>query len=138
MTQQPCPLEGKIVTAARTGVWGAGLRAHAAECDDCAEAMLVAGALWAAGQEMETQPLADSSLIWWKAQIRSRRAAREKMERPLRIFEQVAPLIGLAGAIWGLAWWSGVSPEVGLAAAAGAVLLFAAAGSAYWFAARFR
>ena len=79
-----------------------------------------------------------AGLVWWKAQLRLRREARERIERPMRIFDQIATAAGLATAAWCAAWFADAPPLLLLTAGIGFALLLAAAASAYFIAARTR
>jgi hypothetical protein len=138
-----CEWCDRTAAAVRTGFWPEELRAHAAACEDCAETMLVAGALLEAATLEAPGGLPSAGLVWWKAQLRLRREQRERMERPLRWFDRGVTGVGILAAAWGMGWLAGGSElwagaGVGTAVVLAAVILAAAAGSAYWLAARLR
>ncbi len=139
MNPAPCPCEERVAAAVRSGVWSDSLRAHAADCPCCGETMLVAGMLLATAREDAPQEVPPSAgLVWWKAQLRLRREARERIERPMRIFDHIAAAAGLATTAWGAAWFADAPPLLLLTAGIGFALLLAAGASAYFIAARTR
>lgn len=107
MSDGLCEREIEVVSAIQTGVWqdAPDLRAHAANCPLCRDAAAVAFAMkevdTLAG--VESHPLPDASLVWWKAQLRARREAVERASEPVRIFTRAAYVFGcviLAGVLW--------------------------------------
>ena len=104
MSLEHCEQEDAVIRAARGGAWGDGLRDHLAVCPACADAELVAEFLIEESRAAPDSPLPDPGTVWWKAQLRARRAAAERATRPIRIVERVAWACGLgslvAAAIW--------------------------------------
>lgn len=84
---EACPEESRLIDAARSG--GAlplDLAAHVAECPSCSEALIAVSFLVdAPAQETSTVPPA--GLIYWKAELRTRRERTEHALRPLRWME---------------------------------------------------
>lgn len=104
MNAFPCDREIEVIRAIQASRWAdsPGLRAHAAECETCAEVALVAHAL--ANAEDEVHPLPDASLVWWKAQLRARREAVERASEPIEIFERVAYAFAGIALVAALIW----------------------------------
>jgi len=127
-----CEREEQVVAALRSGQWAEGLRAHVAECEECAEAALVAGVLLEAeaGERVE---VAQGGFLYWKMQLRARREAAAQAVRPIVWAERGAMALGGAGTVWALAWLRTQSETLALvgfgallvlgAASAGALLL---------------
>ena len=134
-----CQKEQEVLEAAQTGrlesEWGEPLRAHLAECPSCADLVLVARFLQ---EESDSEsPIAEikvpsAALVWWKAQLRTRREAAQQALKPVRIAERVALACALLGALASLVWFgdmagltvSGLfSFESGLVVSTGAALL---------------
>lgn len=103
-----CARQAELETAVRAGQWpqgcDAGLRAHVASCRDCADYALVAGTF----QQARAAGVADARLtppgaLWWRAQIRRRHGAVERMTRPIVVAEWVAfacALLALGISVW--------------------------------------
>jgi hypothetical protein len=104
-----CEREAAVLEALQAGRWPDAcdkeLRAHVAQCALCAEVVLVAKVL----RQEDATALAQAhlpapGLVWWKAQIRARRAAAERAAAPITMVERLAAacvvlsLLGLA--IW--------------------------------------
>jgi len=126
MTFISCPCEKEIRDLVERGQWPQAsppeLRNHAAKCRTCADLVLVAGAF----QRSRTATIAaarpvSSGAIWWRAQLRSRQQAFERMQRPLigaQVFSLAAVLLTIVGFIafearHGLAWldWLGKASQ---------------------------
>ncbi|HUB52348.1 MAG TPA: hypothetical protein VL986_09390 [Terracidiphilus sp.] len=121
-----CPCEKEIRELVERGQWPQAsppeLRNHAANCRTCADLVLVAGAF----QRARTVTVAAAKppspgAIWWRAQLRSRQQAFERIQRPLigaQVFSLAAVLLAIAGFIafqarHGLAWldWAGKASQ---------------------------
>ena len=121
-----CPCEKEIRELVERGQWPQAspseLRSHAANCRTCADLVLVADAF----QRARTATVAAAKLpspgtIWWRAQLRSRQQAFERIQRPLvsaQVFSLAAVLLAIAGFIafearHGLAWfdWIGKASQ---------------------------
>jgi hypothetical protein len=105
MTLVSCTCEKDIRELVESGKWPLAsppdLRAHAAACRTCADLVLVATAF----QRARTTTLAaakpvSAGAIWWRAQLRSRQQAFERIQRPLigaQVFALVAILLPIIG-----------------------------------------
>lgn len=122
MMFRSCPCENELARAMKDGHWpdgcGPELRSHVDTCSRCSELALVAQTFQRARHETESATLPGSpSLLWWRAQLRRRNAATERVSWPLEIAERFALLLYLfVGVIFvasqyrhGLhwaSWWS--------------------------------
>ncbi|MGP8251005.1 MAG: hypothetical protein ACLQHF_03160 [Terracidiphilus sp.] len=122
MTLVSCPCEKEIRELVERGQWPLAsppeLRDHAAACRTCADLVLVAGAFQRArATTIAAAKPASAGAIWWRAQLRSRQQAFQRIERPLigaQVFALVAILLPIIGFVafeaqHGLAWltWFG-------------------------------
>jgi hypothetical protein len=105
-----CPLESDVITAVSHGRWESAtedLRRHAASCVACTEALEMAEMMRALERETlgETR-LPSAGQMWWRAQLRARREARDAAARPVLIAQGVgaAVIIGLIAAIISWQW----------------------------------
>ena len=120
----PCNREPELLELLRSGGWPlAGdpeLHAHVKSCRRCSDVLLVTQALQASRAEAATAAtLPDPGILWWRAAIRRRYAAVERMNRPIAGAQGFAlalaalALVGLMvtqarhGLHW-LAWFSAV------------------------------
>jgi hypothetical protein len=90
MRKRFCEHEPRVLEAATAGSWEPALRAHLEQCPPCAEVALVAGFMNATEAGTAGVHLPDAELVWWKAQLRARRAAAEQATRPIALVEKVA------------------------------------------------
>lgn len=118
MKSDRCDRETTALEAVRAGRWPEAceeeLRAHVAHCAICSEVVLVAQLLRQADAAALAQArLPAPGLVWWKAQIRARRAAAERAAAPIVLVERLAAacavlsLLGVAIWQWGRveSWW---------------------------------
>jgi hypothetical protein len=127
MTFRACSWEKELAQALKDGHWpqgcGAELRAHVDGCDKCGDLVLVTQTFQLACMESEqaTPVGGSSSLLWWRAQLRRRNAAAERISRPITVAQTFAWLVTvLVGVIFivsqyrhGLgwaSWWSELAP----------------------------
>jgi hypothetical protein len=90
MTFRPCSYERELTQALKDGHWpqgcGAELRAHVDVCGNCSDLVLVTQTFQRARCESERVAACGSpSLLWWRAQLRHRNAAAERVSRPITI-----------------------------------------------------
>jgi len=117
MNLRTCPREPEIKTLIERGQWPqAGppeLHTHVSACKSCREFVLVIAAFQRArSQAVATAKLGSSGLLWWRAQLRRRNAAVERISRPIlsaQIFALAFNIvIAVVVAIWqarhGLSW----------------------------------
>ena len=142
MTLGCCSREPEIMHALKSGHWpeacDAELRAHVNGCRRCGDFVLVTQALRRARADFAgAASLVSPGVLWWRAQLRRRNAALQRIERPISMAQVFAWLVtllaaaGLAMSQWGnraawLPWlsdhdqsgafrlhtlWSAVSPR---------------------------
>jgi hypothetical protein len=122
MTLRSCSHEAELKLLLERGQWPqaapAELRAHVAGCRRCGDLALVmqalGGARQAAMQTMPPQAMPDQAAgaLWWRAQLRRRNAAIEKMGRPVltaQIFALAVTVLAAAAIVLsqvgnGVAW----------------------------------
>ena len=100
MTLVGCPREKDVRHLVLRGQWPqaaeADLRAHVAACRACSEVALVMQTFRAARAETAgAASAAPAGVIWWRAQLRRRKAAMEKIEKPIlgaQVFALVSTL----------------------------------------------
>ena len=89
-----CAMKDEVVQAVRAGHWPQGvaaeLREHVAACGQCAEeARLLSAFALARESAMRMASPQSAGLLWWKAQLRRRHEAMERLERPGRAIPTV-------------------------------------------------
>jgi hypothetical protein len=127
-----CDLEETVLNAALAGRWTDELRSHIRECAICSEVALVANAC-AVEIKAVDESIPNAGLVWWKAQLQSRRRARERALLPILLAERLAVLVATTCAVGILVW---KLPAIGgpatWVAAALLVLLAGGAGAIYF------
>jgi len=88
MTLRPCPQEQEIRKLLQLGHWPQSstpeLRAHADTCRACMDLVLLTQAFRGARTvSARAAQLPPPGLLWWRAQLRRRNAAVDKIQRPL-------------------------------------------------------
>ncbi len=127
MTFRTCSYENEVAQALKEGHWPEGcgpeLRTHVMACRDCSDLVLVTQTFQHARSESEAASLSGSpSLLWWRAQLRRRNAATERVGRPVTIAELFAlfvyVVVGVVfvasqyrhGLRWA-SWWTELAPS---------------------------
>ncbi len=128
-----CPREQEVIHAVRSGQWAEGLRAHFAECEACSETAMVAGFMLQAAETAETAA-PEAGFVWWKSQLRARREAAVRAEKPIIVAERAVAVAALLVGVWAAAWFSSESPALAVAAVGGLILAGLTAGSALLYA----
>ena len=87
MTARDCAREQDVINAIVTGRWPDGcdesLRSHAAQCDVCKELVEVASVLRVDRDGMHDEiSLPSAGQVWWRAAIRARLEASQRVARP--------------------------------------------------------
>jgi len=109
-----CTQEADVLTAVYTGRWpgraSSELRAHVEGCAICRDLAAVAGTFEDESDVTRfTARVPDSSLVWWRAQMRAREDAAREAVRPITVAQAIgfAAVIGVAGAVFGAtaAWF---------------------------------
>jgi hypothetical protein len=142
MTFRACSYEKELSQALKDGHWpegcGSELRAHVDACGNCADLVLVTQTFQSARSESErAAPCGLPSLLWWRAQLRRRNAATERVSRPITIAQTFAWfVVVLMGVVFvasqyrhGLHWASWRSEFV---PARGLHLLLSGSGQGEW------
>lgn len=104
MTFTACRREPELVRSLAAGHWPDGctqdLRTHVAACTACAQRVLLARAFRRERAMALAQPRLESpGVLWWRAQLRRRNAALERLSRPLlgaQVFSVAVALIAAA------------------------------------------
>jgi hypothetical protein len=109
MSPFSCGRETELTQMLAQGYWPeaspAELRTHVEACRSCSDLVLVSQAFQAAHREMICAPrLVSAGALWWRAQLRRRNAAIEKVGRPIlgaQIFALIiSVLVGGAMLMW--------------------------------------
>lgn len=109
-----CELESEVLAAVRQNRWpervDSSLRTHVANCESCADLVVIAGTMDDAREELRAcAVLPDSGQVWWRAQMRARREAVQAAGRPITAAQvlALACAMGLLGACFGAtsAWF---------------------------------
>lgn len=120
MSARECPREQDVINAIVTGRWpdrcAASLCAHAAECDVCNELVEVASVLRLDRDGLHDEmSLPSAGQVWWRAAIRARLEASQRIARPFSWLFGVAVAcaaglgIGVVQLLWSpvhVAWGS--------------------------------
>jgi hypothetical protein len=132
MTVGTCGRQREVAEVLRCGQWPEGggpeLRAHVDGCSSCAGFVLVSEAFRRAREEsLRAAPVESARIVWWRAQLRRRNAALERVERPMwhaQLFALSINLLVVAGfAAWqvrGGVDWRGWLPDLRRLSEAGA------------------
>jgi hypothetical protein len=122
-----CVREHEVVDALNRGHWpdacAPELRAHVAECRACSDLVLVTRTFQQARVEAAALPRVESAgALWWRAQLRRRNTAIERIGRPILgawIFAlAIAVVVGVGVLVWesrqgrSLATWFEALPGV--------------------------
>jgi hypothetical protein len=117
MMLHPCSREAEVKALVERGQWpqacAPDLRAHVNACRSCSELAVITDAFRRARNEaLRTAKLGSPGLLWWRAQLRRRHVAVERISRPILSAQIFAIAVNLAVAtslaVWqarqGLAW----------------------------------
>lgn len=109
MMLRACAREQEVAEAVRSGRWPLGcepeLRAHVDACRRCGEMVLLTSAFQQARIEAgDAAPLPHPGLLWWRAQLRRRNAALERVSRPLAGAHVFALLLNVVALVAVFAW----------------------------------
>jgi hypothetical protein len=128
MTLRPCACEKEVnellARGQRPEAFTPELRTHVSDCRSCGDLMLVADTFQRARLEASgAARIASPGAIWWRAQLRRRNAAIERVNKPIlgaQIFALAINLVLVVGLlVWqarqGLGWltWLEQLPQVG-------------------------
>ncbi len=111
MTFRTCTRETEIKSLLARGHWPAAatpdLRSHADTCAACGQLVLLTQAFRSdRAQAAATARLEAPGVLWWRAQLRRRNAAIERLQRPLIGAQIFAVALSLIAAVVFLAWQS--------------------------------
>jgi hypothetical protein len=109
MTLRPCPHEAEIRQLLELGHWAQScppeLRVHAASCRACGDLILVSQTFRSARAASLSAPqLPPPGVLWWRAQLRRRNAAVERINKPIFGAQVFALGITLVVAVWLIGW----------------------------------
>jgi hypothetical protein len=117
MMLRACPRETEVKALVERGQWPQAcapeLRNHVSACRSCSELALVTAAFQRArNQALGAAKTGSPGLLWWRAQLRRRSVAVERISKPIlsaQIFALAVNLVGAAAvALWqarhGVAW----------------------------------
>jgi hypothetical protein len=104
-----CPREREVTALVERGQWPAAaspeIAAHVRDCRACADLALVADAFqWARTNAAGPRNVAAPGLLWWRAQLRRREAAMERIGKPILGAQIFALVVNLAVAAGFVAW----------------------------------
>lgn len=109
MTLRSCPHEAEIRQLLQLGHWPQSctpeLRAHVESCRACGDKVLLTIAMRGARAEsMQAAQLPPPGILWWRAQLRRRNAAVERIQKPIVGAQIFAFAITLVITVGFLAW----------------------------------
>lgn len=109
MMLRACPREKEVKEIVERGQWPQAcapeLRAHVDSCRSCRELVLVATVFQRARAESASSArLGSPGVLWWRAQLRQRNAAVERIGRPILGAQIFALAVNLALAIGFVVW----------------------------------
>jgi hypothetical protein len=95
MRRVECPRETELLDALQAARWpeacDSTLREHVAGCASCSELLSMASALIDDQRALVREAQVPSSaIVWWRAQMRSRREAAERAARPISFVQGIA------------------------------------------------
>jgi hypothetical protein len=100
---KPCPHEAEVQAILRQGHWPEAcdreLRRHIQTCRSCSEQLLVLHTFHAArAHAMQAAPIDHPNLLWWRAQLRRRNQALQRVGRPITTAQIFALCISILAA----------------------------------------
>jgi hypothetical protein len=109
MTKVECPRERELLDALLSSRWPdaceASLREHVAACASCESLRSMASALIADQRTLvQEAPVPSSAIVWWRAQMRSRREAADRVGQPISFVQGIALACaaGLLATVFGI------------------------------------
>jgi hypothetical protein len=101
---KPCPRELEAQAVLRRGHWPDAcdpeLRQHVATCDRCSSQLLVLQIFQTARTEsMQAAPIGHPGLLWWRAQLRRRNEALQRVSKPAITAQLFALCISILAAV---------------------------------------
>jgi hypothetical protein len=127
MMFRTCTYEKELTQTLKDGHWPQGcgqeLRAHVDACAACSDLVLVTQTFQRARSASDiAAPAGSPSLLWWRAQLRRRNAAEQRVAQPITIAQifawSVTALVAIifvasqyrSGLHWA-SWWSELVPS---------------------------
>ena len=109
MNLRPCPREKELAGLLELGHWPSAsseeMRAHVAACASCRARVALTQAFRGERDRALAEPRLESAgVLWWRAQLRRRNAAIERLSRPLFGAQIFAVIVALAAAGVYLGW----------------------------------
>ena len=108
-----CPRHPEVKSLLERGHWPTAatpdLRSHAETCQACTQLVLLTQAFRSDRAQAQTQAaprLEAPGVLWWRAQLRRRNAAIERLQRPIVGAQIFAVALSLIAAVGFLAWQS--------------------------------
>ena len=104
-----CVHEAEVTQALKEARWPQAtepaLRDHVRDCATCRELVAVTQAmLQARTNAMQAPRLESPGALWWRADVRRRREAMQRMDQPIRLVERFAFLFALLAAVAAALW----------------------------------
>jgi hypothetical protein len=95
MRRTECPREPELLEALQASRWpeasDVSLQEHVTSCASCTQLLSVVGALLEDRQVlMQEATVPSSAIVWWRAQMRSRREAAERAVQPISFMQGIA------------------------------------------------
>ena len=109
MNLRRCAREQELSEVLRVGHWPEAcdpqLREHVNSCEPCGELVLLSQAFQASRADAMSQAnLSHPGTLWWRAQLRRRNEAVQKLSQPTQWFSRIALLGALVVTVGFLAW----------------------------------
>jgi hypothetical protein len=109
MSMRTCSRKQELAEVLKAGHWPdaceASLREHVGGCSECSEQVLLTQAFKAARAEAVAHgTLYHPGTLWWRAQLRRRNEALQKLNQPTQWFSGIALLSMLVVLVGFLAW----------------------------------
>jgi len=95
-----CDREESVSEALRSGDLNPDLLSHVSECATCADLVLVSQFLQDEARAASESALPDATIIWRKAQLRTRREALASATLPIRVARGVAAVATFVATLW--------------------------------------
>ena len=110
-----CAHEPNVMHAAAEDRWTESLRAHVADCEDCAAAAAAAPWMTRFARISDRQHiLPDPSIVWLKAQLMKGSVEAARVSRPMTIAQLIAYCVVAGGWAAVLTWkWKAVQAWIG-------------------------
>src|SRR5947209_16427549 len=104
-----CSRQGRMAAAIQADQWPDAcepdLRVHVENCEICSDVVLVARTLRQSRSAMlQTAPIPSPGVLWWRAQIREKNTALERVMQPVVVAEKLAAMIIVSAVVALLVW----------------------------------